>query len=187
MERSAEYVTVPTLAAVIKRLDNQSTWATSMERFKAAHTVEINGINTELVKLNDALARLHAEPPVAVGELVTRLEGLVAQLTAAREQELQARQELNEAKETLELTTAFALSSANGAVDGKNEEQRKTAKAVYLAGHAEVRAAQAALDAAQLQSEQAQVDLRCAEDAFSATRATASLMAAQLNYLSGRG
>ena len=178
IDTSAEYITT--------RLNAQARWAQTVEIFKKAQVVENNRVNTELVRLNDALARLTAQPPFATAELVNQLDDLVDDLTAARDTEMQARQVVKELKESLDLATVFALSGANGKVDGKNDEARKTNRALYLAEHDEVKLARAALNAAEMRLEQAQVDLKCVDDEFSACRAIANLMAAQMTYMSGK-
>jgi hypothetical protein len=174
------------IKTIEQRLGQQAKWATEVEQFKKHTANDLNRINTDLVKLTDALTALRAAPPFAADELTERLGNLAAELADARQAEMNARQVAKDAKESHDLAVAFALAGANGAIDGKNAEARKVQQDKYLAEHVDVKREKAAWDAAQIALEQAQVDLRVIEDSFTATRAAAGLMAAQLTYLSGK-
>jgi hypothetical protein len=193
VDTPAPYVTPDKTAEIERRLNRQAEWATGVERqltglaaFKSAHAVDLNKINTDLARLQTELDTVCQQAPFAVEELAARLDTVFDALKTAREAELLARQALRDQQESYDLAVAFALSSANGAVDGKNEESRKVAKTTYLANHEDVKREKMALDAAQLRSEEAVLAVRTAEDEFSATRAVASLTAAQLTYLGGK-
>jgi hypothetical protein len=181
------------LGRIETSLSKQRTWAAGVDQqlaglaaFKSGYVSDVNRINNDLVTLEKALQSLQSQPPFAADELAAHLTELVEQLTAARHAEMNARQVAKDAKESYELAVVFALAEANGATDGKNAETRKVQQDKYLAEHADVRREKAAWDAAQMTLEQAQVDLRVIEDSFTATRAAAGLMAAQLQYMSGR-
>lgn len=139
-------------------------------------------------KLSELEAALAARPnlPDGVAELVAELRGLPGRLDAARRVEAAARMAKRQAAEDYELAVANALMSANGQIDGKNEETRKVQRAAYLAGHPGVKAAKSELDAVEGDLIGAELEISNVTAVESAVRNQARLVAAALQYMSGK-
>jgi hypothetical protein len=112
--------------------------------------------------------------------VTTSLLELPAQLAAMRQDEAGLRSSVNEAKETVDFAIANALMAANGAIDGKNEEQRKVQRTAYLAQNKDVQESKRLLASTEAAAEGTEIHRRELEDRLSALKALANLIAAEL-------
>jgi len=118
-------------------------------------------------------------------ELVNRLRAQPGEIDVTRRKETAARLARDDARENYDLAVVNALMSANGALDGRNAEERKLKTDAYLAQQAEVRAAKVRLARAESELLDAQLERQKEEDVFAALRTEARLVAAYLEYLAG--
>ncbi len=118
-------------------------------------------------------------------ELVNRLRAQPGEIDVTRRKETAARLARDDARENYDLAVVNALMSANGALDGRNAEERKLKADAYLAQHAGVRAAKEALARAEAVWQDAQLDRMKEEDVFAALRTEARIVAAYLEFMAG--
>jgi len=118
-------------------------------------------------------------------ELVNRLRAQPGEIDVTRRKETAARLARDDARENYDLAVVNALMSANGALDGRNAEERKLKTDAYLAQQAEVRAAKVRLARAESELLDAQLERQKEEDVFAALRTEARLVAAYLEFVAG--
>ena len=99
-------------------------------------------------------------------ELVNRLRAQPGEIDVTRRKETAARLARDDARENYDLAVVNALMSANGALDGRNAEERKLKTDAYLAQQAEVRAAKVRLARAESELLDAQLERQKEEDVF---------------------
>ena len=124
--------------------------------------------------------------PAEVQDLRDKLAAQPERLNEARLNEARAKQVLRDAREAYEMDVINALLGANGAVDGKNEQERKDKRTAYLSGNADVMAAKATMDQAEGELISAALELQNVEAQESAVRNEARLFAAALQYMAGQ-
>lgn len=118
-------------------------------------------------------------------ELVNRLRAQPGEIDVTRRKETAARLARDDARENYDLAVVNALMSANGALDGRNAEERKLKTDAYLAQQAEVRAAKVRLARAESELLDAQLERQKEEDVFAALRTEARIVAAYLEFMAG--
>lgn len=118
-------------------------------------------------------------------ELLAELRQMPGEIDVARRAEAAAKLARDEAREDYDLAVVNALMSANGALDGKNSDERKMKSDAYLAQHQVVRQAKLRLSQADSALLEAQLDRQREEDVFTALRTKARLLAAYLEFVAG--
>lgn len=118
-------------------------------------------------------------------ELIKQLDQQPGEIDVARRAEAAAKLARDEAREDYDLAVVNALMSANGALDGKNSDERKMKSDAYLAQHQVVRQAKLRLSQADSALLEAQLDRQREEDVFTALRTEARLVAAYLEFVAG--
>jgi len=128
-------------------------------------------------------------PPVTLEaearEIIAALRDLPDQLYHARQVEAQYRSQVRDAKEDLSMAEMNALLAAGDAIAGKNAEERKQRKEIYLSQNADVQAAKRDLDIAEDSLTDATINTQKLTDVFNAYRNIARITASLLVYVKG--